>query len=139
MESRDDGSTVTYLDELRLRGDQAIRARTNMVLASLVADLSGRALRGQGPECLRMELLAGTLMALEQAELYSSGPVQVHLRMALALLMIRQDGPLTQPIGAESLRRWMNANKLWPAVRMERDKQLGMMRAAVAGIEAAAN
>ena len=130
---------MTYLDELRLRGDQTIRTRTNLVLAGLVADLSGRALRGQGPDCLRVELLAGTLMALEQAELYSQGLVQVHLRMVLAMLMIKQDGQLTQPIGAESLRRWLNANKLWPAVRVERGKQLGMMRAAVADIETAAS
>ena len=123
--------TVTYLDELRLRGDAPVRARTTLVLAGLVADLSGRALHGQKPEMLSSKVVAGAMMALEQAELYQAGPVLTHLRMALALMMIKQTGPIVQPISASHLQRWVKANGFWPAVRDERDRQYKLLQAMV--------
>ena len=126
-----ESSTVTYLDELRLRGEAPIRARTTMVLAGLVADLSGRALHGQKPELLNHQVVAGAMLALEQAELYQAGPVVVHLRMALALMTIKQNGPIVQPISASHLQRWVKANGFWPEIKAELARQQQLMLAQV--------
>lgn len=124
--------TVTYLDELRQRGEATIKARTTLVLGGLVSDLAGRALNEQKPDKLQVKIVAGALMALEQAELYQAGPVVAHLRMALALMMIRQNGPLVQPITATHLLRWVQANGIGPAVKVEFDRQYQLLTAVVA-------
>lgn len=124
--------TVTYLDELRLRGEAPVRARATMVLGGLATGLACKMIQGDKPETLDKRVVAGVLLALEQADLYASGPVVTHLRMALALMMIKQTGPITQPLTAEQLRRWVTHNGFWPVIKAEAEQQQAGMRAAVA-------
>lgn len=125
-----DSMIKSYLAELRLRGEQPVRARATMVLGALVSGLASKMVSGQKPDTLDPRVVAGAVLALEQADLYQAGPVVAHLRLAAAL-MIKQSGTITQPLTAEQLRRWVTANGFWQVVKAEVDVQQGNLLAAV--------
>lgn len=133
-----EGLTKALLDELRLRGDGPVRSRAVVALAGLASGMGIGVLQGHKPAELKTVVVASAMMALQQADLYQGGPVLAHLRLALALMMIKQTGPIAQPLTAEQLQRWVAANGFWPAVQAELAVQLRGLQKAIATAEAEA-
>jgi len=118
-----------YRDEIRLRGEQQVRARVIAVLGGLIGGLGTMAVQGKPARELNVQLVAGALVALRQADLMPTTPVIAHLRLALAMLMVQQVPPA--PLTAAVLERWVQANQFWPTVERDAKRQYELLRHAV--------
>lgn len=126
-----DNMTVTYLDEIRLRGEPPVRARITMILAALISGTAAKVVSGQRANTLDARVVAGALIGLAQCRLLPEGVAVTHLRLALACLLVKQTGAMAQPITDDLLKRWVQANHFWPTVETELKAQQQAMRQAV--------
>jgi len=119
-----------YKEEIRLRGEQQVRARVIAVLGGLIGGLGTMAVQGKPVRELNVQVVAGALVALRQADLMATTPVVAHLRLALALLMVGNQVP-PSPLTAAVLQRWVQVNQFWPSVEREARRQDEALRGAI--------
>lgn len=119
-----------YRDEIQLRGEQQVRARAIAVLGGLIGGLGTLAVQGRPARELNVQVVAGALLGLRQADMMQTTPVLAHLRLALAALMVGNQFP-PAPMTAAVLERWVKANQFWPSVEREAARQDQALRNAV--------